>query len=100
MQPNNVRINTIFSAPGLRLIGVSWSWAVALKLVRYEKHDPYDIANILRLGSRKKGVRWTREILEEWLIEMCSAMRYAAYPPAQMEATREKMRHAIKLAYG
>lgn len=94
----NVRINTIFSSPGLRLIGVSWSWAVALKLVRYQKHDPYDIANILRLGRKQKGMRWTPEVLEGWLVSMCGAMGYSTYPRSQMEVTRERMRDAIRLA--
>ncbi|KAI0933235.1 hypothetical protein AcW1_003122 [Taiwanofungus camphoratus] len=95
---NNMRVNTIFISPGLVLVGVSWSWAVALKLVRYEKYDPYDIANILRLGRRQRGVQWTRQVLENWLLTMCGAMGYAAYTSWQMAATREKMRHAIRLA--
>ena len=94
----NRKINTIFSAPGLELVGVSWSWAVALKLVRYEKYDPHDIANILRLGNRQKGIRWTRQIMEEWLVNMCGAMGYRSYPSWQMETTRDRMRHAIALA--
>ena len=96
---NNLNINTIFTSPGLVLVGVSWSWAVALKLVRYEKHDPHDIASILRLGHRQRNVKWTRSLLEAWLLGMCSAMGYNAYTPYQMEATRQKMRHAIALAY-
>ena len=94
----NRKINTIFSAPGLELVGVSWSWAVALKLVRYEKYDPHDIANILRLGNHQKGIRWTRQIMEEWLVNMCGAMGYRSYPSWQMETTRDRMRHAIALA--
>jgi len=94
----NTSMNTIFTSPGLVLVGVSWSWAVALKLVRYQKYDPYDIANILRLGRQQKGVQWTRYVLENWLVSMCGAMGYSAYPSWQMEATRDKMRHAIRLA--
>lgn len=96
--PTNMAINTIFSSPGLVLVGVSWSWAVALKLVRYQKYDPLDIAQILQLGRRQRGVQWTRQVLENWLLSMCSAMGYAAYSSAQMEETRGKMRHAIQLA--
>lgn len=33
----------VFSAPGLRLIAVDWAWALALKFVRYAKHDPEDV---------------------------------------------------------
>ena len=96
---NNTNVNTIFTAPGLVVIGVSWAWGVALKLVRYEKHDPHDIASILRLGHRQRNVKWTRALLEQWLIQMCGAMGYTAYAPWQIDATRQKMRHAIALAY-
>ena len=67
--------------------------------MRYEKHDPHDIASILRLGHRQRNVKWTRSLLEQWLAAMCSAMNYTSYTPYQMEATRQKMRHAIALAY-
>ena len=99
LSSNNLNVNTIFTSPGLVLVGVSWSWAVALKLVRYEKHDPHDIASILRLGHRQRNVKWTRALLEQWLIQMCGAMGYTAYAPWQIDATRQKMRHAIALAY-
>ncbi|OCH92012.1 hypothetical protein OBBRIDRAFT_486551 [Obba rivulosa] len=98
MTPDNVRINTIFACPGLELVGVSWSWAVALKLVRYKKHDPYDIAHILHLGQKQKGVQWTPQLLEGWLTTMCgNGMGYAAYSSTQMEGVRNKMRHAVGL---
>lgn len=92
-------MNTIFTAPGLVLIGVSFSWAVALKLVRYQKHDPQDIANILRLGHRLRKVHWTRSLLESWIMSNCSPMSPSLYSPWQVEATRQKMRHAIGLAF-
>ncbi|KAI0631366.1 hypothetical protein C8Q77DRAFT_129770 [Trametes polyzona] len=95
----NLRMNTIFTSPGLVLVGVSWSWAVALKLVRYQKHDPHDIAHILRLGQRLRNVQWTRSLLESWIMSMCSPMTYSLYSPWQVETTRQKMRHAIQLAY-
>jgi len=98
VEPNNVAQNTVYSSPGLILIGVSWSWAVALKLVRYKKDDPYDIACILLLGQKMKGLSWDRRTLEGWLLTMCSPMGYHAYAPPQMEQTRERMRHAIKLS--
>ncbi|KAI0795946.1 hypothetical protein C8Q75DRAFT_690868, partial [Abortiporus biennis] len=97
LKRDNVVQNTVFEAPGLRLIGVSWSWAVALKLVRFKKDDPQDIAYILDLGRKMKGMQWSRHTLEGWLMTMCSAMNYAAYSPTQREETREKMRKAIKL---
>ncbi|KAH9847747.1 hypothetical protein C2E23DRAFT_764769 [Lenzites betulinus] len=99
MSEANMRMNTIFTAPGLVLVGVSWSWAVALKLVRYQKHDPHDIAHILRLGQRIRNVRWTRALLEAWIMSMCAPMVYSLYSPWQLEATRQKMRHAIRLAF-
>lgn len=95
----NTSINTLFTSPGLVIIGVSWAWSIALKLVRYEKHDPHDIASILRLGHRQRNVKWTRSLLESWLVQMCGPMGYTAYAPWQMDATRQKMRHAIALAY-
>ena len=99
MTEQNVGLNTVYESQGLVLVAVSWSWAVALKLVRYEKHDPHDIASILRLGHRQRNVKWTRALLEQWLIQMCGAMGYTAYAPWQIDATRQKMRHAIALAY-
>ncbi|KAI0764162.1 hypothetical protein BD413DRAFT_483165 [Trametes elegans] len=95
----NVVQNTLFASPGLVLLGVSWPWAVALKLVRYQKHDPQDIAHILRLGRRTRRVQWSRATMERWLVEMCSPMGYTNYSPWQMEVTRQKMRHAISLAF-
>lgn len=99
VSPTNTSINTLFTSPGLVVIGVSWAWSIALKLVRYEKHDPHDIASILRLGHRQRNVKWTCSLLENWLVQMCSAMGYTAYAPWQMNATRQKMCHAIALAY-
>ncbi len=55
LSTNNMKMNTIFTAPGLVLVGVSWSWAVALKLVRYEKHDPHDIASVTVPSSRSRN---------------------------------------------
>ncbi|EJF61920.1 hypothetical protein DICSQDRAFT_85425 [Dichomitus squalens LYAD-421 SS1] len=99
LSATNVSLNTIYTSPGLVLVGVGWAWAVALKLVRYDKHDPHDVASILRLGCRQRNVQWTRTLLEAWLVSICGAMGYAAYSPWQMEATRQKMRHAISLAH-
>lgn len=96
---HNTNVNTIFTSPGLVVIGVPWAWGVALKLVRYQKHDPHDIASILRLGHRQRNVRWTRSLLEGWLLSLCGPMGYTAYTPYQMETVRHKMRHAIALAY-
>ncbi|KAL6306571.1 hypothetical protein BKA93DRAFT_816389 [Sparassis latifolia] len=98
MTPMNRRLNTIFSSPGLVLVAVSWPWAVALKLVRFQKHDPEDIANILRLGRSQRGTVWTRHVLETWLVRSCGAMGYHAYLPWRIDATRQNMRCAIRLA--
>ena len=92
-------MNTIFTSPGLVLIGVTWAWAVALKLVRYEKYDPYDVASILHLHIRQHNVKRTWSLLERWLSETCSAMGYTSYPPDQMEALRERMCHAVAHAH-
>ena len=42
LSAGNLSVNTIFTSPGLVLVGVSWPWAVALKLVRYEKPGPME----------------------------------------------------------
>ncbi|KAI8977736.1 hypothetical protein BD414DRAFT_495468 [Trametes punicea] len=99
VEASNLRTNTIFTAPGLVLVGVTWPWAIALKLVRYQKHDPYDIANILRLGHRQGNVQWSRQLLESWLLTACTPMSYVLCSPWQVNATRQKMRHAIHLAF-
>ncbi|THH15414.1 hypothetical protein EW146_g5057 [Bondarzewia mesenterica] len=96
----NLQNNTIFSAPGLLLVSVSWPWAVALKFVRYQKDDPVDIAAMLRLGHHQAKVRWSRAILEEWVTRWCWPMGYSSYPPPHLESLRQRMRHAIGLAYG
>lgn len=96
IQPGNVYLNTIYDGPGLMLVGVSWPWAVALKLVRYQKDDPNDIAAILSLGSQMKQLQWTRSILEGWLLKACQPMGYASYPLHEIEKTRAKMRDAIQ----
>jgi hypothetical protein len=98
MQPTNIALNTVYKSRGLQLIGVGWSWAVALKLVRYQKDDPQDIAAILKLGSQLKGLQWTRQIMEDWLLNMCSPMGYAGYSPEKIMLTRQKMRDAVKRA--
>lgn len=98
MQAHNISLNTIYQSRGLQLIGVSWSWAVALKLVRYQKDDPQDIAAILKLGTQFKGLHWTRRILEEWLLSMCSPMGYSRYSQKEIAATRQKMQDAIQRA--
>lgn len=97
MEPTNVEINTIYNNNKLRLIGVSWSWAVALKLVRFKKDDPADIARILTLGYHQKGLEWTETKLENWLRDMCWPMNYDAYPSHLMQTTRGYMRRAIEL---
>lgn len=77
---------------------MSWSWAVALKLVRYRKDDPADIAAILKLATDMRGLKWTRQIMEEWLLNMCSPMGYSQYPGELVNVTRDKMRDAVKRA--
>ncbi|KAI0073976.1 hypothetical protein K474DRAFT_1692423 [Panus rudis PR-1116 ss-1] len=98
INPNNIANNSIYSSRGLLLIGVTWPWAVALKLVRYQKDDPTDIAHILTLGFRSQGIEWTEAIMEDWLKKACSAMGYDWYPREVMEQTRQRMSHAISLA--
>ncbi len=98
LSEENVKVNTIFTGPGLVLVGVGWSWAVALKLVRYDKFDPHDIASILRLGRIQLNIKWTPAVIEQWLVNACNPMGYAYHTREQREANRQKMRHAIYLA--
>lgn len=98
MSVTNLSTNTVFSSPGLVLVGVTWSWAVALKLVRYQKDDPTDIAAILSLGAHMQGLQWTRQLLEDWLHGHCGPMGYSQYPMERINETRAKMRDAIKRA--
>lgn len=78
---------TLFSAAGL-----------ALKLVRYQKDDPHDVAAILRLGRAETGVQWTPDGLEQWLRVQCWPMGYDAYSAWQLDAFRHVVRHAVRLA--
>lgn len=94
----NLKRNTVFESPGLVLVGVSWSWAVALKLVRYQKNDPSDIAAILKLGSQLEGCQWTLGLLENWLLNLCRPMGYSNYPPQEIAKTRAKMQDAVRRA--
>jgi hypothetical protein len=97
-QPQNASPQTIFNAPGLALVAVPWPWAMALKLVRYEKQDPADCAAILRLGAAQRGIRWTREGLEQWVMERCWPMRYTDYPPPKRQQLRERIQDALNRA--
>jgi hypothetical protein len=94
----NIKTNTVFSSQGLVLVAVSWSWAVALKLVRYRKDDPSDIASILSLGTKVKGCQWTVDLLQMWLLTLCGPMGYANYPLHEIRNTQSKMLDAIKRA--
>ncbi|KAK7692552.1 hypothetical protein QCA50_004182 [Cerrena zonata] len=97
VDPRNVGINTIYDSPGLILISVSWSWAVALKLARFQKNDPHDIAQILSLGYRQTRVVWTARILEEWIRSNCWAMGYDGYNPVLMENIRNRIQSSIDM---
>jgi len=95
IKPNNVHLHTLYTSPGLTLVSVTPFWAVALKLVRYQKHDPADITAILRNGTRLNGVQWSVEILERWLQTECWAMGYGNYPDWLKRDMRERIGHAV-----
>lgn len=92
---------TVFHAPGLRLIAVPWMWAIALKLVRYEKNDPTDVAAILRMGLRRYPQHtsvWTHpQILEQTLVAHCHPM-YQGYRADVMHIMRQRMADACQRA--
>lgn len=96
LKPNNIHLHTVYTSPGLTLVSVTPFWAVALKMVRYQKDDPADITAILRNGTRLNGVQWTPEVLERWLLTECWAMGYASYPSWLIHDMREKIGHAVR----
>ncbi len=94
-----VKQNIIFDSPGLMLIGVSWAWAIALKLIRFVSDDPRDIASILRLGTVQRQVEWTVPLLYPWLSGVCPAMGFATFLPDRKADLERKMQQAIDIAY-
>ncbi|KAH8105104.1 hypothetical protein BXZ70DRAFT_919402 [Cristinia sonorae] len=99
MEKQNMEDNTIYRSDYLRLIAVPWSWGVALKLQRYLKFDPYDIACILNRGKTIRAVRhWDLRTIEVWLRQQCSALGYDWFSAEQIYIMRERMQHAICFA--
>jgi len=96
-QQNNIDMNTVYDAPGLRLISVTMFWGVALKLVRYKKEDPTDIVAMLRHGTKLNGVQWTPSLMEEWIKTLCWPMGYKNYHPQQLEELKNRIHHAVQL---
>jgi len=94
-RPQNAEPQTIFSARGLALVAVPWPWAMALKLVRYEKKDPDDCVAIIRLGFAQRGIRWTVAGLEQWISDRCWPMGYNNYQPPQKAQLRQRIRDVI-----
>jgi hypothetical protein len=91
---------TVFSAPGLRLIAVPWLWAIALKLVRYQKRDPSDIAAILRMAKvHLPHVQLTAQFLQTALVRYCQPM-YQPYMhmPTHMQTWAARIDDALRLA--
>jgi hypothetical protein len=99
VRPENATPQTIFSARGLALVAVPWLWAMALKLVRYEKQDPVDCAAVLRLGFAQRGIRWTYETVEMWITERCWPMRFADYLPSPRQQLRVRIQDALNHAF-
>ncbi|EIN06519.1 hypothetical protein PUNSTDRAFT_136375 [Punctularia strigosozonata HHB-11173 SS5] len=88
---------TVFAAPGLRLIAVPWLWAIALKLVRYQKNDPADIAAILRMAKvRLPHLQVTPQLLQSYLLRYCQPM-YQPYMhmPSHMQAWAARIEDAL-----
>ncbi|KAH9974907.1 hypothetical protein BGW80DRAFT_1457865 [Lactifluus volemus] len=99
IRENNAAPQTIFNERGLRLVAVPWPWAVALKLVRYEKNDPPDCAAVLRLGFKERGICWTLQSMEQWISERCWPMGYSDYQPPQREKLRHRIQDALRRAF-
>jgi len=98
-RPQNAEPQTIFNGRGLALVAVPWPWAMALKLVRYEKKDPDDCAAIIRLGFAQRGIRWTVAGLEQWISDRCWPMGYSNYQPPQKAQLRQRIQDAIARAF-
>ncbi|KAL4066544.1 hypothetical protein J3A83DRAFT_4081144, partial [Scleroderma citrinum] len=96
-QQHNIDMNTIYDAPGLRLVSVTMFWGVALKLVRYKKEDPTDIVAMLRHGTKLNGVQWTPSLMEDWIKTLCWPMGYDSYHPQQLEELKSRIRDAVRL---
>jgi hypothetical protein len=90
---------TIFNERGLALVAVPWPWAIALKLVRYEKQDPVDCAAVLRLGVEQCGTRWTVAGLEQWIRERCWPMGYSGYQLPQRAMLRQRIQDVLVRAF-
>ncbi|KAI0027190.1 hypothetical protein K488DRAFT_91179 [Vararia minispora EC-137] len=82
---------TLFSAPGLRLIAITWPWALALKLARYAAADAADARAIVRLLYW----RYAREPrrLEECIVDACWPMGYQR--PGALGLMRARLRDAV-----
>ncbi|TFY79677.1 hypothetical protein EWM64_g4338 [Hericium alpestre] len=100
MNQTNIDHNTIYSSPGLLLVGVTWAWGLALKFVRYQKDDPGDVAAMLRLAYWQRGIKWDVDSLEKWMTAICWPMGYSSYPHPKVETLRKRLHHAIALAKG
>jgi hypothetical protein len=98
-QHQNAVPQTIFNERGLALVAVPWSWAIALKLVRFTKQDRTDCAAVLRLGVAQRGVPWTLAGLEQWIMELCWPMGYAGYRPPQTQQLRQRLQDALNRAF-
>ena len=96
VKPVNIAHQTVYSSSGLLLIAVCPFWAVALKIVRYQKDDPADICAILLAGASLTNGSWTPELLEKWLWKHCWSMGYAGYDQAKIQLMRERLADAVK----
>lgn len=48
-----------------------------------------------RNGTSTRGVQWTNQLVEDWLLGTCWPMGYAAYPPEKITETRRRISHAV-----
>ncbi|GLB42575.1 hypothetical protein LshimejAT787_1200240 [Lyophyllum shimeji] len=97
LQPHNVALHTVYTAPNglLRLISVPPVWSIALKLVRYTKYDPGDICLLLRNGTNLNNVHWTPATLASWLRTDAAPMSFELWTAAKLHELHERIRHAI-----
>jgi hypothetical protein len=99
LKGTDVDARTLFSALGLRLLAVSWPWALAFKLARYAKDDPADARAIVRLLYWRYEQKYAdARTLEAWVVRECAAMGYAGWAEERRSEMRARLWDAVRRA--
>lgn len=90
----------IYDSPGLRLVGITSSWTIALKLQRFSDEDEADLVNFLR----RDGVCAVHteeefmQMVEERLQTDCKEMEYELWTEGEVMEWRRKLLQCVKKA--